>query len=761
MSCFSRLPRPLSLLLSAALLGCTAVAFALDPLDWPNWRGPAQDRVSRESNLISRWDPKGENVLWTSADGAGISTPIVMNGKLYTLSRYKPRTKQEGERVVCLNAETGELLWERPFNVFLTDVPDTRVAWSSVVGDPETGRVYAMGVCGIFLCLEGDTGEVVWMRSLSEEFGLVSTYGGRTNIPVLFEDLVITSAAFTNWGETGRSYDPALQFDAKSGGRLDMARPAHRFLAMDKSTGEVRWFSGTRLLPEDTTYSTPTVTVLNGQSAMVFGSGDGALCAMQPRTGKLLWKYQMSPHGLNTSPLVVGDTVFMGQSEENIDDNTMGCFAAVNGALSGDITRSGELWRVKELMIGKSSPVMLGDRLYAADDGGNLFILDPRTGETIGNRIKLAGTMMRASLLAADGKLYACSTESWNVFEPTDDGLKVLHRMRMPIYAGVTDECYGSPVVSHGRIYLPTTGRLYCLGVKGQSPAPVEPPILPAEAPPSADDQPAVVQVLPAEIMLKPGATQQFSVRLFNQRGQLIDERPSAAFSVEGPGQVDASGMLTLDSAPAHAGVILTAKVGDLAGVARVRMVPSLPWRFDLADEQIPVTWVGARYRHVVRKDGNNPVMVKVTTIPKGTRSQCWFGWTDLANYTIQADMKGSLLNEKMPDMGLIAQRYTLDLMGASQQLQIRTWTPQLERFSAAVPFAWKPDVWYTLKFRASVEDGKAVLKGKVWPKADNEPQGWTVEAVDEAPNLTGSPGLFGNSSNAEITIDNVSVIPN
>jgi hypothetical protein len=174
-----------------------------------------------------------------------------------------------------------------------------------------------------------------------------------------------------------------------------------------------------------------------------------------------------------------------------------------------------------------------------------------------------------------------------------------------------------------------------------------------------------------------------------------------------------------------------------------------------------PITWIGARYRHKVRVLDGNKVMVKVTTIPKGTRSQSWMGPANLHDYTVQADVRGAIRNGKMPDIGLIAQRYTLDLMGVNQQLQLRTWTPVLERFSRTVPFAWSPDEWYTLKFRAALEGGKAVLRGKVWPKDLREPEAWTIETVDAVPNLSGSPGLFGKADDAEIFLDNISVTPN
>ena len=54
-----------------------------------------------------------------------------------------------------------------------------------------------------------------------------------------------------------------------------------------------------------------------------------------------------------------------------------------------------------------------------------------------------------------------------------------------------------------------------------------------------------------------------------------------------------------------------------------------------------------------------------------------------------------------------------------------------------------------------------AVLKGKIWPKGEDEPTAWMVEAIDESPNLSGSPGLFGNAKDAEVILDNIRVEPN
>jgi hypothetical protein len=115
-----------------------------------------------------------------------------------------------------------------------------------------------------------------------------------------------------------------------------------------------------------------------------------------------------------------------------------------------------------------------------------------------------------------------------------------------------------------------------------------------------------------------------------------------------------------------------------------------------------------------------------------------------------------------MPDIGLIAQRYTLELGGRDQRLQLRSWAAEVaRRATVTVPFQWQPDVWYTMKLRAEVAEGQAIVRGKVWPRGADEPGDWTIELVDPAPNQSGSPGLFGEASNAEIFLDNITVTPN
>ncbi len=548
--------------------------------DWPFWRGPQQNGISTEKNLPDEWNPEGgegSNLVWKREDLGTRSTPIVMNGKLYTLCRDKPGTKEEAEKVVCLNAATGETLWESRYGVYLSDVPAERVAWSSVVADPETGHVFALGVCGLFKCLDGETGDELWSRSLHEEYGLLSTFGGRTNFPVVHENHVIISSVVIGWG--------------------DMAKPAHRFIAFDKRNGQPVWFNGTRLLPEDTTYSAPVLTTFNGEAAMVFASGDGGVHAFQPRTGKPLWFYNVSGRGINTTPLVVGDRVFCGHSEENLDDTKMGALFAIDGTQSGDITTRGEIWRTKELFVGKSAPLLINDRLYAVDDRAKLHIVNPETGESIAEQ--RLGTQMRNSPIYADGKIYTCSLNGrWYILKPTDEGVEVVHQLRLD------GECDASFAVSAGRIYVPLSSALYCIGKPDVEPArdPVEPAAVEA---PVEDTTPAQLQIVPVEVLLRPGEQQPFHIRMYNAKGQWVRNAQfdidNVQFEVDGPGYFD--NVRGIYSIPAshreHSAVTIKASANGATGTARIRVVPPLDWSFDFDSGKVPITWIGARYRHI------------------------------------------------------------------------------------------------------------------------------------------------------------------
>ena len=220
--------------------------------DWPFWRGPEQTGFSRESNTLTSWSLQGENLLWKYPEG-GRTTPIVMGGRVFAITPVGTGMGRR-ERVLCLDARTGHKLWEYDFNVFHTDIVENRVGWTALVGDPETGRIYAHGTGGQFFCLDRD-GALIWKISMTEELGRISGYGGRLHTPILNEKRVLVSFLNSSWG--------------------NLARPLHRYLAMHRETGQIQWWAAPGTTPLDTTYSTPVATVINGQRMLIAANADG------------------------------------------------------------------------------------------------------------------------------------------------------------------------------------------------------------------------------------------------------------------------------------------------------------------------------------------------------------------------------------------------------------------------------------------------------------------------------------------------------
>src|SRR5437868_15432347 len=88
--------------------------------DWPDWRGPNRDGTSREKGLPEKWSLAGQNLAWKAPYG-GRSTPVILGDHLY-VQNTASKEKTEQERIVCLNADTGKLIWEYKFNVYQSDV---------------------------------------------------------------------------------------------------------------------------------------------------------------------------------------------------------------------------------------------------------------------------------------------------------------------------------------------------------------------------------------------------------------------------------------------------------------------------------------------------------------------------------------------------------------------------------------------------------------------------------------------------------------
>ena len=804
-----------------------AAAFAATPAlanDWAKWRGPEQNGVSREKNLPDKWSPDGDNLAWHTPVG-GMSCPIVMDGRIYSFTRVGEVPAGEGntatldpgpktqEALTCMDEKTGKILWQHLNNMFQTDAPFHRLGWSSPVGDPDTGNVYGMGTQCTLVCCDGKTGKLVWQHQMTEEFGLISTFGGRTASPAVDGDLLYITGVSFGWG--------------------DHAGSQHRIFAFDKKTGELVWTNGTGGIPVDAPYGTPITTVIGGQRQVIFQGGDGSVDSFQARTGKKLWRYQASKHGFNSSIVAQGNFIYATWDLDNFGSNVLGAVACLDASK----IKAGEpevVWKTEGIEDGFPSPTIVGDTLYALDNRGMLYSIDAKAGKI--KYQKKMGTQGKASLVYGDGKLYIAEAYGrFSIVKPEKNKFQILNRADFNDKPGREYVIFGSPAISDGHVFLATATDTYCIGPKEFEKQEVGVPAMENETPEEGHPQPAIVLVTPADVVAHPGDKVNFVVHGFDKMGcalgdvkaekwevgqltmpppparpKLLMRANSAAAAqgaapatkpVEAPkpvaaaptapvkvgnlqGTVDDNGVFTAaDEGHTPLGGAVIAHVGKLEAVGRVRVFPALPWKADFEKAIVnkpPLTWIGAGMKFAVHEEPGNPsnkVLTKLTDIPLFARARTYMGYEEMANYTVQADTKveEEVFNDngtevhKMPDTGVIDSRYCFELKGANQTLNLYGWPAAIPRNElvpglathAAMPFKWKAKTWYTLKIMVQQDQGKAVVKGKVWEKDQPEPKDWTLSMEDPTPNTHGAAGLWGFSNGLEIYYDNIIVTPN
>jgi hypothetical protein len=519
------------------------------------------------------------------------------------------------------------------------------------------------------------------------------------------------------------------------------------------------WVSAPGGRPYDTTYAAPIIANINGTRLLIQGASDGVVYAIKPQTGEPVWKYEISKRGINTGVVVHGTTAILTHSEENLDSNEMGMMVAVDATTKGEIKKEQVKWSTLGWQGGFSSPVLDGDRLYQLDNSANLAGFDVNTGKQLW--LKNLGTIQKASPVFADGKLYV-GTENgkFYILKPSATGCEILDEQQFGT-AALPEAIIASAAVANGRVYFVSDSNLYCIGKKTSPRIPVTGGAYPFRTSPVA---PAYVQVVPTELILKPGDKVNFRVRLFDAQGNFIREEQSATWALDQlKGTVTNGQFAAAADSLVQAGSV-KATVGALTGSASVRVFPPLPWseNFDaMTVNTFPGTWVNTAAKFTVRELNGNKVLVKTT---EGSsllsRARAFMGPSNLSNYTVEADINATQKRRQQGDGGVVAQRYGLTLYGNSQMLHLEPWQPEIKR-TVTMPFAWKPDTWYRMKLQVeNLPDGKVRARGKVWLVSEPEPSAWMIERIDPIPNRQGAPGIFG-SALSELYFDNLKVYPN
>lgn len=783
-----------------AVLLLLACALPAGAADWIHWRGPGQNGLSTETGIPAGFGVNAvgqNNLVWRSNVG-GRSAPLVMNGNLYLISASGAGLT-EGERVVCLKEATGEPVWEKKFNVFHTDIVSSRLGWTSLTADPASGTVYCHGTQGNVAAFDAKTGDIKWLRNLTEEFGRITGYGGRISSPIFDGGLVIVGFVNSSWGTH--------------------ARGGNRYYAFDAKTGEVVWVSevssATRTM-KGTYYSNPVIAVIGGQRLLVTGGADGAVHAMKVRTGEVVWSHPIAVNIVNPSPVVDGSLVYISHGEENIGGGPIGKVICLDASQVNPKTKQPKVvWETKRIQIatgssrqgvrfGLSSPALAGGILYLPDDAGELYAFDAKTGAC--HWTHKFGTVSRGAPLVVDGKLYVFDVNAkltaLKLKGKEEPEILAEIPFRSTTGAGFV-ETHGTPIAVNGRLYFSTREFTYCIGAEKPTFGSVGSAAAATETPFNENAAPASLRIFPAELTTAPGQTVNFSVKFLDANGREVKAPADAKIEWSLPqppaptpmgaqppalnGTLKADGAaasVEIAKVPSQQGYV-GVKVGSLvATMARIRVAPQVPYTndFEKVPENVaPGGWVNANGKFFVKKlDDGNKVLAKVNTDsrPPFARANAFITATTSKAYSIECDILGTKVRNQFPDMGLVNSRYLMVLDGKpdpnfneKKTLRLISWEARL-RVNKAIEFDWKPDVWYSAKLVIEPTAKGADIKGKVWEKGQAEPTAWTIEFSDPMPNLEGAASLYGYVTNmqtlpngttapgSEIHYDNLKIAP-
>ena len=407
--------------------------------DWPQWRGPRRDGISREKGLLQQWPADGPKLTWSATNlGRGYSSPIVVSNRIYI-------TGDVGNElhVFALTTE-GKAVWTATNGAsWLRPYPGARATVTS-----SDGRLYHLNAHGRVVCLEPETGREVWAVNILERFG------GKNITWGLSECLLV---------------DGTRVIVTPGGSKGVMA-------ALDKSTGETVWTSEPLRLgatnppahqrvpgPADevdnASYATPMIFEQDGRR-MIVGCSSRHVFGVNPETGKLLWTRPMNTRYqvIALTPVQVGDDgIFV-----TAPDGEAGVMYRVK--MRGDTVDVEVAWRT-ELDACHGGAVLVGGALYGAmyRKAETWVSLNPQTGAT---KYRLEG-LDKGSMIFADDRLYCLSEEGEiALLEPGSE--KFEQKGRFSFLTGRKNDAWAHPVIVGGRLYLRYNDTLKCYDVKAR-----------------------------------------------------------------------------------------------------------------------------------------------------------------------------------------------------------------------------------------------------------------------------------------------------
>lgn len=439
-------------MLALSVSNSPLIAESSSETNWPQWRGPNGAGVSSHNNLPTEWS-ETKNVQWkTAIPGRGHSSPVIWNKKIFLTTSIEgaivPGAKavthvRRGQvyvhpdsvggdhhytiKVLCLDRETGKLLWER--TAYEGTVYDDRHRKNTFASaTPVTDGQYVLALFdaeGVY-CYDFD-GKLVWKTSLGK-FAKMGMGNGMS--PVLFENLVI------------------LQCDQEDGG------PGSFIAALDKRTGKEIW-----RVPrtQRKTWATPLL-VRTPQRTELITSGAESIVAYDPATGKELWRCEGVVSHAIPSAVTGHGMVFVSGGSTGQPKLAMG----IRLGGSGDLTGSDYVvWKHNKGTAYVPSPILYGDYLYLVTDAGVITCLEAKTGAIRyeGGRVPVPATFT-ASPVAFDGKILLTSEDGDTFVIKAGPACEVIRTNSLgePVYASIA--------IAAGKLFIRGDKHLYCINGK-------------------------------------------------------------------------------------------------------------------------------------------------------------------------------------------------------------------------------------------------------------------------------------------------------
>ncbi len=435
-------------LVVAVLLFCASL-----PADnWPQWRGPTGDGVSREVDLPVAWN-EGSGIVWKcKLPEWGDSTPAIWGDALFLTSHVENRKLL----LVKIDKATGKIAWVRevaqgsiePVAHDRLSKPASRrghqqfhesqnLASPSPVTD---GQVVVVHFGNGELAAYDFQGQRLWQRNLQKDYGDYSIWWGHANSPVLYGKAVISVCIQDSCTD--------LLGDATT-----PRQPVPSYIvAHDKKTGQELW--RTMRMTAATaeccdSYMTP-VFRRDGEQTELVVMGGQVLDAYDPATGRRLW-YLPGLVGSRTitGPLVAHDMIYATQGMR-------GALLAVKPRGPGKRTRDDVVWKLEQGTPDSPTPVVWNELLFLVTNDGIARCLNARSGHMQWKE-RLKGEY-RASPLAAEGRVYFLNTKGLCTVLSASARLDRLTENQLD------DDTLASPAASDGKFFIRGRKTLYCLG---------------------------------------------------------------------------------------------------------------------------------------------------------------------------------------------------------------------------------------------------------------------------------------------------------